>query len=139
MWQDRWLPNIDVPVIQSPKMERLEEMLVSDLITQDRRWERSLLNSLFLNRDVELICSIPLSLNDKDDTLMWRHDIRGEYSVKFAYRVVHDREVDLASVDEIASWHHFWVVKVPPNVHNICWKAVVNALPTLDRLQTCEV
>ena len=52
----------------------------------------SCLENIFLELDVELINSIPLSRFPKSDRLKWHFDLATKFSVKSAYSLAFDRE-----------------------------------------------
>ncbi|KAK3225196.1 hypothetical protein Dsin_005058 [Dipteronia sinensis] len=65
-----------------------KEVMVADFIDKQRHcWYMRKLQEFFLNIDIELILSIPVSTRDRDDFLMWHFDKKGIYSVKSGYKL----------------------------------------------------
>ena len=87
VWNDPWLPR---PWGFKPitlKIEDLEDLEVSGLIDrQTRTWDLEILQQIFLPQDVETICSIPISVRNTEDTLIWHFHPRGEFTVNSAYK-----------------------------------------------------
>ena len=62
-----------------------QNLRVKDLINfEDRCWRRDLLEDLFFQADVDLICKRN-PVVDLDDYWVWLHSKTGEYSVKSGY------------------------------------------------------
>jgi hypothetical protein len=69
-----------------------------------------------------------LNLNNEQDTLIWKFEANGMFSVKSMYVVVNFRGV--APVDI----HSVWKIKVPPKIHFFLWLIAHNKLLTRDNL-----
>jgi hypothetical protein len=62
VWKDKWIPNFGNGKAQSQVSVLLPEAKVSELIDpSSNQWNTHLLYSLFSPREVDSICSIPLS------------------------------------------------------------------------------
>ncbi|XP_021603865.1 uncharacterized protein LOC110608888 [Manihot esculenta] len=110
-------------------------MNVCDLLEDNgRKWNIALLLDLFSIKDIRAIITIPISLNSREDTLMWYFDKKGLYTVKSAYRVYLDmgrHHADLGG----DLWGRLWKASAPPKVKEFCWRAYRNILPTEDNLR----
>lgn len=53
----------------------------------DQSWNESLIRSLFMPIDVEVILRIPIPNVPRSDQLVWHYDKRGLYTVKSSYHV----------------------------------------------------
>ena len=122
IWQDPWLPKPYTFRPFSQPMSGTEEMVVADLISDDRVWERWLLDELFSCTEVQCIEQIPLSMRGGEDRWMWHFYRRGIYSVKSGYhtvRMVDRMEMQASSSSSKsweATWRKVWRVNVPPKV-----------------------
>ncbi|KAA3468379.1 reverse transcriptase [Gossypium australe] len=88
IWNDPWLPG--------PGNSRL---LVQDISTQwttvnhlmddhSFTWKEDIIHRIADHDQARRILKIPLPQTNVDDTLVWRHDNTGEYTVKSGYRVL---------------------------------------------------
>ncbi|XP_062075712.1 uncharacterized protein LOC133779825 [Humulus lupulus] len=81
---DKWVPRGDGLQISSPKVFPLHSN-VCDLMKPDGGWNFSLVRKSFLPHEVEAILVIPLSVNMRNNTLVWHHNVNGWYIVKSGY------------------------------------------------------
>ncbi|XP_031116517.1 uncharacterized protein LOC116020174 [Ipomoea triloba] len=132
VWKQPWLPDDVNPFPISPSLGHDQNLQVSSLLhPQTYDWDIDRLNSIFVQRDVELIMRIPVSINFEDHWC-WRGDLRGCYSVRHGYRMLSTpNEQDVAAR---GIWRVLWRLKIPPSVHNFLWRCVHNVLPTMTAL-----
>ncbi|KAK3220726.1 hypothetical protein Dsin_014696 [Dipteronia sinensis] len=98
--------------------------------------------SFFLDLDKELICSIPVDFQERDDCLSWHFDKTGSYTVKSGYKVAMDAKCQEASSNlkvEQQWWLSLWNLKIPLKVKVFAWKACLNGLPCLINLRKRNV
>ncbi|XP_019178363.1 PREDICTED: uncharacterized protein LOC109173576 [Ipomoea nil] len=134
IWHHPWLPDKDHPYVQTPISDELGEAVVGSLIDHTiGDWNSNMLTTLFLPRDVELIKSIPVSV-DFADKWSWRGDIRGLYSVRNGYRML--REDTTTPPTPFTAWKALWKTKLPPKVLNFAWRCATNVLPSVVSLAT---
>ena len=82
IWSEPWLPDLSNPMVETPKIARLEQATVSSLIsTKTTKWDDDILNDI-----KNLILKIPLSISVKSDSWFWIWERRGCYTVKSGYR-----------------------------------------------------
>lgn len=75
-----------INMIQSPRERLNENATMIDLIDPNcPNWKDELLQSLFFVEEAKMIKSIPLSLLDRDDKLVWKVIPNGFFSIKSAY------------------------------------------------------
>ena len=85
---DRWIPNHPTNKIMHPRHELVEDLAISDLIDSElHAWRRDMIMAMFHREDAETICRIPLSRRFVRDSIIWLHNKKGKFSVKFAYKL----------------------------------------------------
>ena len=87
-WLDPWIqmPCSFKPITRNLFLEN--SLLVADLILEKpRRWNRELLENLFLPRDIELILRVPLCEMASDDRIMWHYTKSSSFTMKLTYKV----------------------------------------------------
>nr|DAD20413.1 TPA_asm: hypothetical protein HUJ06_021876 [Nelumbo nucifera] len=63
VWDDPWLKEMGNFKVDSPRVEGLEDIVVSDLwIPGHKEWDVEMIHELFGPRDASAILNIPLSL-----------------------------------------------------------------------------
>ncbi|XP_030508959.2 uncharacterized mitochondrial protein AtMg00310-like [Cannabis sativa] len=83
---DPWIPGVTYfkPLLFKGSDRNMK---VADLVLDNGRWDFPLLQSLFLDSDVDRIMSIPLSFFHQTDHLLWHHENNGCYTVKSGYKM----------------------------------------------------
>ena len=85
VWMDPWLYDNGHRLPLQRHFSVNLNLRVKDLINfEDRCWRRDLLEDLFFQADVDLICKRN-PVVDLDDYWVWLHSKTGEYSVKSGY------------------------------------------------------
>ena len=88
-WQDRWLPRGSTYSVNSPRMFLSGDTMVVDLIdSSTARWKKEVIDSFFIDYEVDLIKSIPLSVALPLDKLVWAETNNGKFTVGSAYKLV---------------------------------------------------
>ena len=85
-------------------------MLVEELI-RDHRWDRSWVERVLWSVDHDVLYNIPLCEGDKAEQLVWHYDAKGEYNVKFGYRVIMNQkfgEGQSGVSGDVGWWHKLW-------------------------------
>ncbi len=114
------------------------DSLVADLILKGNSWNVPMLRHCFLDMDVQQILKIKLPYQPCEDQVLWHYDRKGEYSVKSGYNLavqIRDSEYPVSSRDESCVWQAVWKLNVPPKVRIFLWRALLNILPTMEKLQ----
>ncbi|CAL1381803.1 unnamed protein product [Linum trigynum] len=75
-----------------------------------------------------------------EDKLIWDKEKSGRYSVKSAYRLWEDRNIEEeGELYTLVNWKRFWNLKIPPKVKIFVWRWLNNIIPTgariFDRMQ----
>ncbi|KAL8089646.1 hypothetical protein AgCh_039217 [Apium graveolens] len=87
VWKIPWLPCATDGFISTNIPTDFPNIKVSDLVNdRDKSWDDTMLNNLFIERDIRLIKQIPLASTERRDSWMWLFDSKGEFTVKSGYR-----------------------------------------------------
>lgn len=87
----------------------------------------------FLPSDVELILTLKLPSEPKDDAVFWHFDKCGMYTVKSGYHLaiqLRDSAIAGSSVGVSKGWNLIWTLQVPLKVKIFLWRVLYNVLPT---------
>ena len=103
-----------------------------------------LLNQYFLSMDVAEIIKIRPSLRNEQDFLAWQPDKLGIFSVRSAYRLALQLQMNQQGVGATSSrpdgerpgWRLIWQCPVPPKVGVFAWKVASNILATEVNMKT---
>lgn len=85
--------------------------------------------------DRETILQLPLSRRRVDDGVFWRHDRKGDCTVKSVYRQLTLIQPSQQQVSMTRAWRQIWSSQVPLKCKNFTWRACSRALPTISALQ----
>ncbi|KAI8031311.1 putative ribonuclease H protein [Camellia lanceoleosa] len=103
-------------------------------------WDESKIRLLVSEEDCEAILSIPVSSNDRDDTLVGHYDSKGSYMVKSGYQEA-IKQAHLGSNLPSSSsswsekkWKFVWSLNLPSKLRHFLWKIYHNALATKQNL-----
>lgn len=73
-WKDKWIPRQHSLRVLSPIVQIEKDAKVAGLIDYDLMgWKVDMLNNLFSPQDVDLIKSIPISIGEREDKLVWHY------------------------------------------------------------------
>ena len=128
IYKDVWLPSPDGR-IKSPVFHLAPESTMKSLIDPDTRWWNiNLIYWCFHPPDARLIKSLPLSFTPQPDTLVWKSEKSGSYSVKSEYKSLcelHNRDTNrpLVSDSQKGFWKCLWKLKVPGKIKHFLWRA----------------
>ncbi|XP_035550016.1 uncharacterized protein LOC118349461 [Juglans regia] len=133
---NKWLPQpltyrVQTPINRLPTDSTVVELIDADSLT----WKTDLVEGVFNSNEALQICSIPLSLRNNSDQMIWVSNAKGVFSVKSAYFLdclIKQQFVGEASngvvVEEL--WRNLWQLHVPGNIKHFLWKALTDILPT---------
>ena len=107
-------------------------------------WNINLIDWCFHPPDARLIKSLPLSFTPQPDTLFWKSEKSGSYSVKSGYKSLcklHNRDTNhpFVSDSQRGFWKCLWKLKVSGKIKHFLWKACTNSLPTKDNLRKRKI
>ncbi|XP_068323161.1 uncharacterized protein [Pyrus communis] len=111
------------------------------------RWNTNLIRNWFMEEESSLILSIPLSLFNPADSIIWTKESKGVFTTKsdyFVARTCHglggDEPIGSALNEETKFlWKALWRAKVPGKVKICVWRRYMNALPTKVNLKNRRV
>ena len=145
-WQDRWLPRGSTYSVNSPRMFLSGDTMVVDLIdSSTARWKNEVIDSFFIDYEVDLIKSIPLSVALPLDKLVWAETNNGKFTVGSAYKLVvtlfKSRNHGTTSNGSLLRkfWKKIWSLPIPHKVRHFCWRACRDILPTKAKLKRRNV
>ncbi|XP_037493252.1 uncharacterized protein LOC105630354 [Jatropha curcas] len=130
-----WIPKDDGFFPDDGQLFIPNAMCVCDLfVPGENRWDVNKLMNLFSIRDLRAILSIPLSIMNREDKIIWHFHKKGIYTVKTAYYEIFNslRHYQLPSNDSV--WNRIWNLHVPPKIRDFMWRACRNILPTRCKL-----
>ncbi|XP_037497726.1 uncharacterized protein LOC119371509 [Jatropha curcas] len=123
IWTHPWLPDALNPHITSARPSACEFFSVSSLIQTDGKcWNRDTSQSLFSDRDINLILRTPLCSQSREDGWQWCDERSGVYSVRSAYRRLSSGFPMISTVIMKPFRVKLWAPKLPPKVLNLVWR-----------------
>lgn len=135
---DPWLPNNEDPCVHTVHDALLNTTVSQLMVVDHSSWDLDLINDLFIDRDINLITSIPLNDNE-EDSWYWKHDHLGHYTMKSAYLALQEAKPSSHASDNSSFWRCLWNLKVPPKVMTFLWKTSTHCLSTKVQLQMNHV
>ncbi|XP_074266286.1 uncharacterized protein LOC141588759 [Silene latifolia] len=135
VWLDPWIPGTETRRVISPRREADVNMKVGELMVQgERRWDRGMIESLFLPFEAERILQVRLSEEVREDDWCWEHEKDGVYSVRSGYRLLAGSSSgEGEQSDSMAArwiWKAIWKIPVLPRIKAFMWQLCNEALPT---------
>ena len=104
-----------------------------------REWDHDVIKDLFNQRDQERILHTPNSAEGEVDSITWKFELSGTYTVKSAYKL-NQRLKGVFNLNERSTvLMSLWKIKAPPRVLNVVWRAIMGCLPTLRQLSQKRV
>lgn len=139
VWHDNWIEGtISMRPLGSLTDNSIH--LVADLIDPvSGQWKEELIRNTFYTPDAEAILAMPRARRMQEDFWAWAWDTKGIYSVKSAYRVLADAQVD----DQISEgtsrnseneWKTLWKLRVLPKIRVFWWRVARGMLPCYGEL-----
>lgn len=140
IWKDQWLHNQNGfrVLTHNPRVDNVER--VQDLIIDNpQRWNKDLIEHIFLPFEGTIIQQIPLTFSKSQDSIMWMHNESGEYSVKtgyFAQQVWKTQQDQGTSNNNVmdTTWKKIWSLDTIPRHRVLLWRIINKALPVREEL-----
>ena len=146
VYRDRWIPEYPTNKPFLSVRDEEEEEWVSRLINQDIHvWRRDFIMAHFNQYEGEAICNIPLSRRQVSDSIFWKHNKDGIFTVKSAYKVAKaqlwklDRAESSSSNGGSPVWAAIWKLRIPNKIKVFGWRASHDILPTRRNLKKKRV
>ncbi|XP_026459195.1 uncharacterized protein LOC113359837 [Papaver somniferum] len=130
IWLDVWVTGLDSPPVPVVGISSLDNFsFVCDLFQPGtRQWDINIVNTLFSQDCANLILNLSVP-NTGDDTLIWRPDRKGKFTVKNAYNtIVAGRSIPTDV------WKNLWNFKVPHRVQIFIWKCLKQIVPVRTKI-----
>lgn len=111
--------------------DNLKLELVSDPIDRvNRKWKVQLINDTFYSEVARKILQTPLSKLDNEDFQVWRGEPTGEYSVRSAYKLLQNANLDpsnyLLQTENKKFFGKLWNLQLPSKITIIIWRIAWN-------------
>ncbi|GMI84947.1 hypothetical protein HRI_002164000 [Hibiscus trionum] len=139
IWNDSWIPNEGDGRLRADVIN-IHYSKVADLIDAPAKcWKLDVLHRLFPDSLVSTISEIPLANSYQSDTLVWRHDNAGVYTVKSGYKCLRRNPTTPSGTPPLSMkqfYSHMWSLHVPEKIKIAMWRTVNNFLPTYENLQS---
>jgi len=137
-----WLSNGDVIGSDTPRAHFVHNFTVNSLMNlYDKRWNEQVVRQVFSDDIAHKILRTPLFSQVDDDTIIWKAERNGRYSVRSAYMLCVLELIDSSYNWRLGFWTGIWNLKVPSKVKNLIWQMCRGCLPTrvrlLDKGVTC--
>jgi len=101
----------------------------------NKSWNMNLIRGIFPPFIVDNIMQVPVLYVVTHDTLIWKEDKCGVYTVKIGYKLCMENIMNVAKHFVPGEWKWIWRIKSPPKVRNLIWRVCRDCLPTGKNLQ----
>jgi hypothetical protein len=137
VWEQNWLKEGMSLPLSTDTYNLQNHVTVKDLLMPNsKKWNYEVLCSMFEANTVSTIMKTPLFDSVREDTIVWKLEQDGNYSVRSAYKLC----VNIAGLHNrhgcAGSWNLIWRAKIPPKVKNLLWRICRNILPTRLKLNS---
>jgi hypothetical protein len=119
VWKDKWVPkSFSGKVFSAPRILDPNATMCELFDVSGSGWNQWLLDQLFSVEERRNIKSIPISLSNQEDRLIWRGTSEGVLFVKSVYHLQKDLEnPQLAKTSsrrrDSAIWKYIWKLNLP--------------------------
>ncbi|KAL8098499.1 hypothetical protein AgCh_031317 [Apium graveolens] len=134
-----WLNDVENPYISTISPALNDQKVIALFSTDTKEWDMDLVADIFNTRDFNCIMNTKVERDLDRDTLCWKFENTGQYTVKSAYNFIQRRNGLWCTNPSDEFWNKLWKVEAPPRALNLVWRAVVNCLPTKTILQARQV
>ncbi|KAK5803057.1 hypothetical protein PVK06_030697 [Gossypium arboreum] len=143
VWDDLWISGNEEDRV--PNRDNNEDIkLVSDLIeVNNRSWKKKAVRNTFRMHIAEKILRIPLVEAAHEDFQVWRGELTGEFSVRNAYKLLHETNLDPNTFNLHAKNENFysklWKLYILSKIQITVWRLSWNFFPSLVNLRLNRV
>nr|KYP38216.1 Putative ribonuclease H protein At1g65750 family [Cajanus cajan] len=136
IWKDPWLRNSHSSFVTSIAPQGYESLTVHDLIDHTlHKWDSYRVHSLFNDQDSQTILAMPLLNPSRPDSLAWRLNTNGSYSVRTAYHHLMEHVISNNTLRVQGDWMNLWNLKIPHSTQIFLWRLMRGCIPTRLNLQ----
>lgn len=136
IWSIPWLPSEVNGCVTTELIHGPENTTVNSLMNIDGNgWDMDMIDSIFNNRDAELIKRVPIPMMDRQESWSWLLEDKGTFTVKSSYRWL---QGDLEDGYHVF-WKKLWNLKLPGKVAQFLWRVCKNCFPTAAALSVKQV
>ncbi|XP_058784506.1 uncharacterized protein LOC131659316 [Vicia villosa] len=122
--------------LRGPQKQEAYSTTINDLmLPNEKQWNSEAVSSIFDVVDTELILQVPLLEDVTTDTLIWKEEQDGKYSVRSGYRLWRNAFHRHANGNISEDWNSIWNIVAPPRVKHLLWRICSGCLPTRSRLR----
>ncbi|KAA3487436.1 reverse transcriptase [Gossypium australe] len=140
IWNDPWLPGRENNRVAVQDISPMWTSVNQLTETADSNWNRDLINCLFDETTANRILAIPISRGRSEDTLVWKHEGSGDYTVKSGYRVLNTNRL-LTSTDRGSNddeykdfYNDLWSLNILERIKIHNWRMFNDMLPHFSNL-----
>ena len=142
VWCNKWLSKPSFYSVVTHVDACPNVALVCNLIYRaSMEWNAELIWGCFTEEDADAILSIPLSLHQPKDRLIWAESPSGKFRVKSTYRLAYEEnrgggKADCSNPSTRKNvWKGLGSMNLPKKVKHFAWKAARNILATKEALR----
>ncbi|KAA3478112.1 reverse transcriptase [Gossypium australe] len=139
IWNDPWLPGKEQNRLSgfdiNPTWTTVDQLMNEGSYT----WNKDLIAELVDEDTATRILAIPISVGNKEDSLVWKYEGSGEYTVKSGYRALtttlgYYNNNNYLEDGFKTFYKYLWLLNVPSKIKIHNWRLVNNLLPHYSNL-----
>ncbi|XP_018474082.1 uncharacterized protein LOC108845359 [Raphanus sativus] len=141
VWQESWVSLTQKTIPYGPFTEDSGDLRVSDLLTDDMRWNIKRVEEI-LPELSSLILSLQPSQSGAEDSYVWYPTSNGVYTVKSGYNSLRGDKMSLPTTtlpgtnrEELDWIRDVWRGEYSPNIKTFLWSLTQKAIPIGEHLQ----
>lgn len=134
-----WLQDSHNSYISTESLSIVGRTVDSLFQTGTRDWDLEIIRDIFNDRDQRCILNTTVEHQLDRDTLFWKHEQSGDYSVRSAYKLLQLQKGVWNVNNNLSFWKTIWSTKAPPKALHLIWRAANNCLPTKTQLREKHV
>jgi len=125
-------------------MPQASAVQVHDLFVPGTRiWNESLVRKSFMAIEAEEVLKIKPGTQMETDVLAWAFEKHGRYSVRSAYRLLKqdqmEKDREASGSGAYTAWPALWKLDVPPKIRVFWWRVLHKSLPSKAELKRRHV
>lgn len=133
--KDPWLrKKANFCVDQNLFYEGRNETVSSIFLSNEKKWNTSLVREVFLPNDAAEILALHIPQRETSDKVVWTGSNNGVYSAKTGYHYWFNLKFGNNMVSQSVGWKKVWHLKIPHKVKVFTWRFCRNVVPLRWRL-----